>query len=373
MLSARHLHRYISWHDDEEYFSLQDSGANWTLYTSQPVTMSICGPESYRTDNISYIRLDNSRDLLPNATELYKEVARGNQSGVYPPLWISMPNNPDSLLALFMSEFVSTNTSFINSNSNQSRIVSMYTVCTVSSFWWTGLTSYYISDLGELIQTGWSGRRDSIGHDKLKPITIDPRGITTLSTTSFAKDVQPRAPVIVSTFSAALSRVPSRFANPNDNPFLGPIDYGMVQGYNWDQIKGSASYTKFEVDAMVNGFGYGAADTSTRLALAVIAAYCLVTIVYVTYTIATGHTSIAWSSATELIVLALQSKDPNNLGHVSVGLDTMETFRRSVGIRAHTVAIADTGESSEKLELVFEHDEENKKRSLKKVERNKAY
>jgi hypothetical protein len=112
---------------------------------------------------------------------------------------------------------------------------------------------------------------------------------------------------------------------------------------------------------------------TTQLSLAVIVSYCFITIAYITYIIITGRTSVAWNSATELIILALQSKEPNNLGHVSVGIDSMETLCRSVGIRVNTVNIAGTGEHMQKLELVFEHDVQDKQRMLKKVERNQAY
>lgn len=75
----------------------------------------------------------------------------------------------------------------------------------------------------------------------------------------------------------------------------------------------------------------------------------------------------------ELIVLALQSKEPDGLGHVSVGLDSMDTFRRTVGIGVNTVPVGDTGETRERLELVFEHDNDGEKRGLTKVARNRAY
>lgn len=75
----------------------------------------------------------------------------------------------------------------------------------------------------------------------------------------------------------------------------------------------------------------------------------------------------------ELVVLALQSKEPDDLGHVSVGLDSMDTFRRTVGIRVNTVPVGDTGERRERLELVFEHDNDGEKRDLTKLVKNRAY
>jgi hypothetical protein len=94
---------------------------------------------------------------------------------------------------------------------------------------------------------------------------------------------------------------------------------------------------------------------------------------YIGYIIITGHASIAWNSPTELIMLALQSKEPGDLGHVSVGVDSMDTLRKGVGIRVSTVEIKGTGETKEKLELVFEDDDGDEKRGLTKVVRNRAY
>ena len=87
------------------------------------------------------------------------------------------------------------------------------------------------------------------------------------------------------------------------------------------------------------------------------------------YIIVTDHTCVAWDSATELILLALQSKTPDHLGAISVGIDSVNTLRQSVGIRVSRNA--ETAE--EKLELVFARDEDIAKRSLRKIERNKAY
>jgi hypothetical protein len=69
-------------------------------------------------------------------------------------------------------------------------------------------------------------------------------------------------------------------------------------------------------------------------------------------------------------MLALHSKAPDRLSHISVGIHSVETFRKSVGIRVHAVDVGNTGETMEKLKLVFKHDEN---RELKKVECNKAY
>jgi hypothetical protein len=72
-------------------------------------------------------------------------------------------------------------------------------------------------------------------------------------------------------------------------------------------------------------------------------------------------------------MLALQSKKPAGLGDISMGLDSMETFRKGVGIRVSSLDNNHTGQPVEKLELVFEGDEEGENRGLLKIERSKAY
>jgi hypothetical protein len=166
----------------------------------------------------------------------------------------------------------------------------------------------------------------------------------------------------------ALSWIPGRDAQAD----YRSIAEDMIEGMNLSSIKDSTSYTPLRIVRKITGYGYGGTGTSTQLSLAVIVAYCFITIIYIAYIVVTGHTSIAWNLATELIILALQSKEPGDLGHVSVGIDSMETLHRSVGIRVNTVNIGDTAEHMEKLELVFEHDGEHR-RTLKKVKLDQAY
>ncbi|KAH7357458.1 hypothetical protein BKA66DRAFT_445669 [Pyrenochaeta sp. MPI-SDFR-AT-0127] len=147
----------------------------------------------------------------------------------------------------------------------------------------------------------------------------------------------------------------------------------MPEGYNQSKLNDSTTWTKFEVTGTIDGYGYGATDTSTRLSVAVLVTYCITTTLHVSYIIATGHASTAWDSGAKLIMLALQSKEPADLGHVSVGLDSMETFRKGVGIRFATVDDAGTCQLVEKLELDFENDKAAKQRRLTKIKRGQAY
>jgi hypothetical protein len=64
------------------------------------------------------------------------------------------------------------------------------------------------------------------------------------------------------------------------------------------------------------------------------------------------------------VALALQSKRPNHLGNVSVGIDNLSTFNKGAGIRAN---------GDNELELVFAHDRDIGSRGLRKVQMNKEY
>jgi hypothetical protein len=363
------------WKDGEDYVqdypefeTLRSSRAYWTLETWQPVVMSVCAPASDRTDNISYYRVNGSRSIFDNATESYDTLLKNSESRENFLSWIQMPWKPTSLLALFMHNDGPANGSGAGSSRDELLDKRQYTICTVASFWWETSTSLSLSPMAGLIQTDWPGGRKEIVHDQLRPIVINPEGITTLRTVEILDNKESPTTYIVPAFAAALSWIPGQ----NAHAIGDPLSFDMVEEKDLSSTKDPASYTSFRVDSIITGYGYGGTDTSTQLSLAVILTYCIITIVYVAYTIVTGHTTIAWNSATELIMLALQSKEPSDLGHISVGIDSMETLRRSVGIRVNTVNIGDTGEYREKLELVFEQDEGLKRRTLKKVERNRA-
>jgi hypothetical protein len=139
-------------------------------------------------------------------------------------------------------------------------------------------------------------------------------------------------------------------------------------GVTFEFRNGSVSYPAnwSEVDRFLTFYAYGYCNdtTSIRLALAVILAYCIMTVSYLIYILVTGLTSTAWNSAIELVTLALQSRKPNYPGHTAVGIDSIDTFNQSVGIRVN---------NDNELELVFASDRNIGTLGLRKIEQNKAY
>lgn len=165
-------------------------------------------------------------------------------------------------------------------------------------------------------------------------------------------------------FALGLSKVPEVTAMYLDQK--GWSDSYYVKDLVWrlpPQVH-PADTTKVKFSVIKYGYGYGTRTTSIYLAMTVLLTYCIITFMYITYTIATGSASTAWNSGIELVILALQSRKPRHLGHASVGIDSIKTFSESVGFRVN---------SDDELELVFANDRDFATRRLRKIERNKEY
>lgn len=123
-------------------------------------------------------------------------------------------------------------------------------------------------------------------------------------------------------------------------------------------------YTDFEFRATQYGYGYDTSPISVRLSMAVITIYCMVTVTYLLYILTVGYTSTSWSTAIELILLALQSKRPEGLNNVSAGADSMLTYQKAVGVRVN---------EKHELALVFPNEPDTKLGRMRKVVPNKFY
>jgi hypothetical protein len=330
--------------------------ARWTTHTSQPVVMVRCLGWKRGSKNVYYVQEDDSQSLLPDAANLYDSHLSNSANKTHdqvPPLWMSSPDKSKSLLALFIDA------------GNDKRLI----VCTIDSFWHRTSTSLVPFEFGTMIQTTLPESKEAIFKSGMTKVVLDPEFMSSLGLPCNNGGGDGR--YLSLCFANALSWIPGfhHIEGATDPSF----EFEAAGGHNGSELNDSVEPTLFEVVETIDGYGYGATDISIRLSVAVMVTYCMITILYVSYIITTGHTSIAWDCATELIMLALQSKEPTGLGHISVGLDSMETFRKGVGIRVSTLNDDVTGQLTEKLELVFEDDEETKKRGLTKIERGQAY
>jgi hypothetical protein len=341
-------------------FRMPDGNATaFTIQLPQPYVYASCTKLSAVGAEDIYLT-DKSEKLLVNPRGLYEKRMLVNQTfkatnqEILPTLWASAAENPHTLAALTPLE--------IRLNGSIDCLI-----CIVSAFWRMTRTTLAKSNGVLQITSEMPDSRKILAED-LRPIDIDPaimkisRGVSGVVNPTDTSDPASWAMALADNVASVLTAIPNH-----------SFDYEMMKAFNSSQLEIGSDITLYRVDMINYGFGYGIRDIPAQLSIAVITAYCLITILYVGYIIATGHTSIAWGSPTELILLALQSKEPSNIGSISVGVDSTRTLRRNVGIRVSTIDIGDLGRTKEKLELVFEHDEETKKRALTKVVRNRAY
>ena len=335
-------------------------GTTFKLLSPQPLLLTSCWElESLQNENIYSI--DKSKKLLVNPLAQYERLVLSTQTlettnlNYFPILFTPAVDDAYTLVALAPSD-----------ESPDSSNLTTWTVCTVDAFWQTAHTSLYKNALIQIKPEKPDGI-PYLPNKNLRRIAFDPLFIMAASTNYTSEDLNSQGMGLI--FAWVISAIPdlgSTLATSDD------INTTM-RGFGISQLKGQSNITQFRIDTINYGFGYGMRDLPTQLSVAAITVYCLIAVPYIGYIITTGHASIAWNSPTELIMLALQSKEPTDLGHVSVGVDSMDTLRRSVGIRVSAEEIQGTGEMKEKLELVFEDDEENEKRALTKVVRNTAY
>ena len=144
--------------------------------------------------------------------------------------------------------------------------------------------------------------------------------------------------------------------NPNNTRTLKQYltEHDVWSQYNSIELFASASESvdpsstyQLSISKYVTGYAYSSSGTTVRVSIAVIGLYALITIPYLVYSLTTGITATSWDIIGELVMLALNSKRPEHLKHVSAGIERLKTFREPVSIRVN---------DENSLELVFEDD-----------------
>jgi hypothetical protein len=196
----------------------------------------------------------------------------------------------------------------------------------------------------------------------VRNITLNVTGIDMLDSSAFAASGElkntplPPDPYAVELAAALTLGISDISARGNYT-----TEYG---GNETNSLSLTVNKSVFERRSTLYAYGYTTNSTSVRLALAVILAYCIVTIAFLIYILVTGYTSTAWNSAIELVALALQSRKPEYPGHTAVGIDSLHTLNQGVGIRVN---------KDDELELVFASDRDLDSKGLRKIERNVVY
>jgi hypothetical protein len=220
--------------------------------------------------------------------------------------------------------------------------------CTIFAYWNDEETQYvsgsFRSD-ADLLQTGPLSKMT--GHSRM-PITLDPTCIDANQSLELHRTMADnKQQFLSSAFAMGIAEYPRRNIS---------LDFFKPSGSDANDSTAFTFVTNFY------GYGYGTLSNSVIFSLVTISLYCVVVIIYITYILFTGATSTAWNSAIELVVLALKSRQASGLGHTSVGIGSLDTFKQGVGIRIN---------KDNEFELVLERDVGH--RDLRKIEKNKVY
>ncbi|KAJ8110839.1 hypothetical protein OPT61_g6423 [Boeremia exigua] len=333
--------RFIGEHGfDSPYIaSAKPANARWTSYTSQPFVMVKCSDTQSKkhAENAYYIRNNGSQSPLhdtANLLEPYLSKYANRTNAIVPPLWLTSPDSSKNLLMVILGP----------------QEASWLLICTIAAFWHKTSTTMVLLNFDATIYTKPLESGEYLGKSSITEIIIDADFVSSLGLPCMESNTRATGHLALC-FAAALSWIPASVQLVNGSSGIN------FEVYNQSELNESSRLSTFEFIETIDGYGYGATDTPIYLSVAVMLTYCIITT----------------DSATELIMLALQSKEPAGLEHISVGLDSMETFRKGVGIRVSTLANDSTGQLVEKLELVFKDDEEARKRGLLKIELGKAY
>ncbi|KAH5752356.1 hypothetical protein HBI65_214070 [Parastagonospora nodorum] len=371
-------------HYDLTTESIQPFLTNGTVTAgmSYPLVDVRCGSWSEPVPNIPYLDDAGTFDAIPSIDSIVTKASESFEDDettrYYAPVWIRSPQpGSTSLVGIFIKGNTTTPlmlpSMLVEADQTWAKLNIFLTTCTLSAFWEYGEVQLHESPSEQVVKTVLYPTSKS---NHARPISLTVTDVQTNQSARFHQQMQTLdahlidlqdaywyTVVLSTTFALAISRIPEVILQE---------DYTTAQrsGYRLKHLHWypSSAYpvntTIFKFGLTVYGYGYGTRSTSVNLAMAVIFTYCIITILYIIYTIITGSSSTAWNSGIELVTLALQSKKPDHLGHTSVGIDSIKTFGESVAIRVN---------ADDELELVFAHDRDFEKRGLRKIERNKEY
>lgn len=100
----------------------------------------------------------------------------------------------------------------------------------------------------------------------------------------------------------------------------------------------------FEIENSVYGWLYSASETTTKLAITVMLAYCVLVLGHIIYSILSGISSSAWDSTAEFVALTMNSSPTEILQNTCAGIIGLKAFKTPVRVLATTQG---------HLELVF--------------------
>lgn len=147
------------------------------------------------------------------------------------------------------------------------------------------------------------------------------------------------------------------------------ISNGLSQ-YMWPQVlydqptaAQEAKLYPFVLEMYDQGMAYSMEGTPIKLAVAVLAVYCVCAVAHGVYTIISGTSSNSWDSMSEMVALAYNSVPSDALKNTGAGIESFPTFRCSVNVRV----------VEEHLELVFGETSQMKSGGVRSVVVNREY
>ena len=240
------------------------------------------------------------------------------------------------------------------------------TACAISAYWNSGEVRTHRYGATPLVATGQSSTMEQFAYRK---IMLDIAGEHPMKSAEFFSALMGLlrtshltkfgvGGILAATLAMLIAKVPTS-ATVKQSNWSHPTFFTEYQ-----PEKNMEDYTPYKFVATRYGYGYGMRSTSFYLSITVLLLYCVIITGYMLYTFATGSASTAWTSGVEILALALQSRRPDHLGHIGVGIDSAKTLGEGVGIRVN---------ADNEVELVFVHDRDFDIRRLQKVQHNKEY
>ncbi|KAL9620313.1 MAG: hypothetical protein Q9160_005112 [Pyrenula sp. 1 TL-2023] len=130
---------------------------------------------------------------------------------------------------------------------------------------------------------------------------------------------------------------------------------------NWEDPE---SLVKLHIQSYKLGFVCDISTIPVQLSLAVLIIYSLIVCAYFIYLFASGRSATSRNSIAEIVMLALNSKQPGHLESTSVGIGTMSKLREPINIRINEAG---------SVEMVFRNDPGLREREYSRVEPNQRY
>ncbi|KAF2501890.1 hypothetical protein BU16DRAFT_450805 [Lophium mytilinum] len=276
---------------------------------------------------------------------------------IYPPIWRTSPEPGSSSIVGSFLQYTCGNDNVSQTFRLEELLAKdclLLLTYTVSAFWETSQVELMVNDAMPVVRTGPLAVPKPGKPEYTSPITMDLDGISYFNSISVTEALRDASPSFIAYLAALFA---TALCEDSKSLLLLPKQLDIYDPYEL----GSTPIKIFQTQY---GYGYDTSTTSVRLSIAVIMTYCVVTLAYMIYILISGSTSTTWDSAMELVLLALQSRTPDHLGHISAGVDSMDTYREAVGIRVS---------DGDELELVFKHDRDYGERNLRKITPNRAY